>query len=559
MKNKGFTLVELLGVLVIIVVVSLIVTPIIYTNIENVRLQANKRNTDKLIKTALDYYEKNTMKNEKKDELIIECDGSKCFYENNQSEELTFSGDKPKGHITISKYGEVLQADLLFDRYVCSYIDEKIECKKPDLIIDNITDFNTFLSKVDEYDNKTVVLSSDLDYNNKTFTPTSKTFKGEFNALGYNISNITYTGAYHGIFHTIDGATIKSLKVEKSNFEIDESTDNVGVIVGSATNSNIYNCYSIDNTIEVGSNDVAIYQVGGIVGVMRSGYIYGCNSLRIVIASSNISGDDRHGGIIGYAATDYSINNCNVIDSYISGYENVGGIVGVFNGKMRNSYSKNVIVSGHTKIGGLVATSGLVDTIGYISNISNCHVSYDKSNSEIIEIIGENNQVGSSKIPIDLTGNISSISNSVAGIVGFIPDYSSVTINNVYVKNVIFNKKNYYNGLLIGNVNFYERAESESYKMVSILDLNNVYALSPLSLNEMTDYLGEINDATKLSNTIIFNYNNDIGYISADISTIDNWEKNLDKNWNTTSSKYPILYKIDKNGNPTSYLLGGQE
>ena len=178
MKNKGFTIVELLGVLVIIVVVALITVPIVYTNIENVRLQADKRNTDKLIKTASDYYEKNVMNKEKNEELIIECDGSTCYNENNQSQELDFSGAKPKGHITISEYGEVLQVDLLFNRYVCSYIDEEIECKKPDLVIDNIDDFNTFLSKADEYDNKIVVLSSDLDYSGKSFTQYSKTFKG---------------------------------------------------------------------------------------------------------------------------------------------------------------------------------------------------------------------------------------------------------------------------------------------------------------------------------------------------------------------------------------------
>lgn len=519
MKNKGFTIVELLGVLVIIVVVALITVPIVYTNIENVRLQADKRNTDKLIKTASDYYEKNVMNKEKNEELIIECDGSTCYNENNQSQELDFSGAKPKGHITISEYGEVLQVDLLFNRYVCSYIDEEIECKKPDLVIDNIDDFNTFLSKADEYDNKIVVLSSDLDYSGKSFTQYSKTFKGEFNGLGYSIENITFNGEYHGIFFAIENATIKSLKVENSSFTINMNTDNIGVIIGSSDNSNIYNCYSIGNDILSNSNIV-----GGIVGQSSSSNINNCSSLRIII--NNLT-NNNHGGIVGQASNNSVIDNCVVLDSYISGDEFVGGIVGQFAGKINNSYSKNVLLNGNS------SSVGMVGSVINQTKVNNCYISYDASNSEIINKIKNNN------IQNNLNGNIKVVS-SGGGIIGKVE--SSVEVNNCYNKNIIFdsNDKNS-NGYMIGTVN--------SQVMSSF---NNNYALSISN-----EYIGNIGSVAT-SNTIIFNYNDAISYKSNDISSISDFKNNLDKNWDKTG-KYPKLYKIDKNGNPTPYLLGGQE
>ena len=54
-KNKGFTLIELWAVIVIMAVIALITTPIIIGIIEDSREQANRRSVDGLVRAGTYY------------------------------------------------------------------------------------------------------------------------------------------------------------------------------------------------------------------------------------------------------------------------------------------------------------------------------------------------------------------------------------------------------------------------------------------------------------------------------------------------------------------------
>lgn len=544
MKNKGMTLIELLVVIVLVAIIALIVVPIVGNTVEDVKKKTAVTNTDKLVKTVIDYYETEVMKNEQFTGVVFECDGEKCFDESDSSNKLSFSGEVPKGHVAINEYGEVKQADFMFSKYVCSMIDDKITCKKPDLIITSIDEFNTFLKSADGYSGKLVVLTSDIDYYEQTYTPSSKIFNGEFNGLGYNVSNITYEGAdFHGIFCIIDNATVKSLNVKDSTFTITGALNDIGVVIGkSQNNSNIYNCSSINSTIKTSSQST---QIGGIIGRTTSTVVDGCTSLGLKIIGSMDYANDNRAGIVAQAYDGSKIYNCSVSNSYIEGSANIGGLVGDSRAEIYNSYTKDVILYGNGNVGGLV---GFVGSSTNDLTINNSYVEYSSSNETIItEKIALNNPTLEDGIDSDLTGNINikTENASTGGLIG--EAGANITVNNSYVKNVDF-------GGITSDIS------GNSGNLIGVIqsganvELNNSYALAI-----KTSYLGQINSTTT-KNTIIFDHDDQILYQSGDVTSISGWKKSLDDNiWNTTSSKYPLLYKLDKNGNPTPYLLGGQE
>lgn len=114
-------------------------------------------------------------------------------------------------------------------------------------------------------------------------------FRGKYNGGGYSVKNIKIkaNGTSAGFFSVAEGAVIENLAVV--NFGVDTSTNNVGAVVGYATDTIIRNCWTSGNV-------TAKENAGGIAGYMgMDGSVSKCYSL------CNVKSDNEAGGIVGNA------------------------------------------------------------------------------------------------------------------------------------------------------------------------------------------------------------------------------------------------------------------
>ena len=109
---------------------------------------------------------------------------------------------------------------------------------------------------------------------------------------------------------------------------------------------------SVTNSYFVGDSVTGIYQVGGLLGV-ANGKVDSSYSV------ANVKGDDNVGGLIGSSYSDISNsfalgNVIGDVDHSSAGNDNLGGLVGyVYSGSISKSLAKGN-VSGTTKLGGIV-------------------------------------------------------------------------------------------------------------------------------------------------------------------------------------------------------------
>ena len=194
-----------------------------------------------------------------------------------------------------------------------------------------------------DYSNKTILLTGDIDLNNKAWTPIglnaddAKKFKGTFDGQGYTISNLNvktpagYTAA--GLFGALNG-TAKNFTIENATIEhlsSGNATDNgIAVVAGS-----IYSTGTIENVKVKGATVKGNRYVGGI-----SGYTYGnvvnCSveDIELIVATDNLKGSydngDKVGGIAGYygGESTYKFSGNSVKNATITAYRDFGGVVG---------------------------------------------------------------------------------------------------------------------------------------------------------------------------------------------------------------------------------------
>lgn len=102
-KEKGFTLTELLAVIVILVVIALITVPLILNIIEKVRKSAFQDSAYGILESVKLYYAENIVDNNELED--------KVFSYEKEEVGLTFNGTKPKGgKIILKKDGQVEMA-----------------------------------------------------------------------------------------------------------------------------------------------------------------------------------------------------------------------------------------------------------------------------------------------------------------------------------------------------------------------------------------------------------------------------------------------------------------
>ena len=123
MKKKGFTLVELLAVIVVLAVVAIITVPVVLNVIDKVKKESYKDSVYGIMESGKIYLASHMDSISEKEEITFTCDGSKC---SGNKGELTFKGSVPKsGSIYVRGTGEVLVESLYNGKYYANGSSEE--------------------------------------------------------------------------------------------------------------------------------------------------------------------------------------------------------------------------------------------------------------------------------------------------------------------------------------------------------------------------------------------------------------------------------------------------
>mgnify|MGYP004458549645 FL=1 len=117
MNKKGFTLVELLAVVIVLAIISIIAVPQVLATIESAR----KSSSEKSMLGYIDAIDIHNAKPTGEDNYVL--------YENKEYDikdiEVEFKGKKPtKGTVTFDEYGTVVKARLCISDYWVEYQNE---------------------------------------------------------------------------------------------------------------------------------------------------------------------------------------------------------------------------------------------------------------------------------------------------------------------------------------------------------------------------------------------------------------------------------------------------
>ncbi len=163
-----------------------------------------------------------------------------------------------------------------------------------------------------------VTLGADIDLAGVDWAPIAS-YSGTLDGAGHTIFNLK---GENGLFETIDGATIKNLKLE--NVDIDATSNHTGAVAGSiAKNEGKQN--KIENVSVSGTVNGGEYYVGGLIGADSS---YDTVFLNCVNDATVTAPGQQVGGIVGQTNRGTVMENC-VNNGDITGGSFVGGIIGM--------------------------------------------------------------------------------------------------------------------------------------------------------------------------------------------------------------------------------------
>ena len=386
MKRKGFTLVELLAVIVILAIIALITTVVVINIVETVKIRKYKVEEKSLEKAAELYYT-NSQIFPFQDEISLNTLVEKGFI---NSVKDTGNGSTCEGKVIKDNNGE-LKGCLKCSNYVtegCGYvIEQEIKDENPGVICGNGTEedydkqeechiksvedlvaFSYLVNSGKTFEGKTVYLDKDLDITNyakeksyvdpdkkvlydingdgeKTSLKDEMTTDKGFQPIGTSENN--FKGKFKG-----NAYTISNLMINRPD------EDNVGLfgyVTGDSDNYATIVGLNVDNINVKGKN-----YVGGIVG-----YAHSYADINEVMVSGNVSGEANNiGGIVGYIYNEnYSVNVTSVIsNTNVTGNAKTSNYIGGIAGYVKNFNSS-------TKITGIVE-SGTISGFRYIYAIS---------------------------------------------------------------------------------------------------------------------------------------------------------------------------------------------
>ena len=334
MKKRGFTLVELLAVIVILAIIALITTVVVINIIETVKIRKYKVEEKSLEKAAELYYT-NSQIFPFQDEISLNTLVEKGFI---NSVKDTGNGSTCEGKVIKDNNGE-LKGCLKCSNYVtegCGYVkdDEKDDDKKDDdeikdenlgiicgsgteedydnqkechiKSVEDLVAFSTLVNSGKTFKEKTVYLDKDLNMIlNGNFEPigtSTNQFEGKFDGNAHTISNLRISkqnDKYVGLFGYVGGinstnyATIVGLNVENTNVT---GNSYVGGIAGYANSYTTINEVTVSGNIK-GTSDY----VGGVIGSSQS-----YTKVTSVIVNANVEGNNYVGGLAGSGISIYS-------------------------------------------------------------------------------------------------------------------------------------------------------------------------------------------------------------------------------------------------------------
>lgn len=324
MKKRGFTLVELLAVIVILAIIALITTVVVINIIETVKIRKYKVEEKSLEKAAELYYT-NSQIFPFQDEISLNTLVEKGFI---NSVKDTGNGSTCEGKVIKDNNGE-LKGCLKCSNYVtegCGYvIEQEIKDENPGVIcgsgteedydkqeechiksVEDLVAFSTLVNSGKTFKEKTVYLDKDLNMIlNGNFEPigtSTNQFEGKFDGNAHTISNLRISKQndnYVGLFGYVGGinstnyATIVGLNVENTNVS---GNSYVGGIAGYANSYTTINEVTVSGNIK-GTSDY----VGGVIGSSQS-----YTKVTSVIVNANVEGKTYVGGIAGSGLATYS-------------------------------------------------------------------------------------------------------------------------------------------------------------------------------------------------------------------------------------------------------------
>lgn len=252
------------------------------------------------------------------------------------------------------------------------------------------------------FSGKSIVLNRDIDLANYPWTPigtNSNSFQGTFNGNGKTIYNLRVNQQNDransaGLFGVLNG-TVKNLNVKNAVIEsITGKTAGCAVIAGK-----IFNSGTVENVTVTNAEVYGNHYLGGIAGYAYVNKISGCIVSDVILeatpdwqSTGEYDNGDKVGGIVGYLGEGAcTIENCEVSDFSITGYRDLGGIVGmVQSGNIisSNNVEKGTITVDQTNFYGPEESNpgeiwgrGTPNTTSSIDNTSDDVTIYDTTNN----------------------------------------------------------------------------------------------------------------------------------------------------------------------------------
>ncbi len=398
-KTKAFTLIELLGVIVILGVLAAIATPIILGVIGNAQREAFKNTAYGVSKSANNTYVSNLYKGREATNVVFTyTDGVETSTPDGFI--LNYSGTKPQnGQVVLTKTGKV--AIALHNGKYCAtkgYSDSAVTIEEKalgDCVLTEEIPAEEELTGTGTVDDPYVIMTEQQLYNIRNnmsayyvlgrnitlsnyqtgtgFTPIGNSdtpFTGNINGNGHKIINLFINNPSDniGLFGYTSGATIKNITLESLSVTGNSCT---GSLIGRTTNS---------SAIE------GIIASGDIVGTSNTGGLVGCLNVSTVTSSyaavNTVGSGNVIGGLIGLVETsnNVTINKTLASGNVTSTADYVGGLIGQLGTgsgstvTLTNSYAIGH-VQGRNYVGGLIGYSryaGITNTyaVGLITATS---------------------------------------------------------------------------------------------------------------------------------------------------------------------------------------------
>ncbi len=374
--KKGFTLIEMLGIITILGVILLVTFPVMNKSLKQMKENSNDNFTNNIKISAETYIELNRDKYPE-----LKTTGGTTTITVQDLYDANLLKGKNENVDTSDQILVTVQSDMTLTytfkgkqigetkSYICD--NETTFCISSRSDLENLA---TEVNNGDTKSGKTYILTQNIDLGgkfdstgnpqsgNNPWTPigsSTKAFSGTFDGAGHVITGmyIDVDATQVGLFSTINGGTIKNLGIENSY--VKSTQQNTGSIAGYATNnSNILNCY---NKATISAKKTS----GGIVGALVNSTIKNCYNTGEI----NSNGQQFAAGIVGYVNNANStIENCYNAGT-ITGTVQPGGIVGGLQGKVINSYNLGKITSTNQG-GGIVGQAYNSPTIIGNYNIS---------------------------------------------------------------------------------------------------------------------------------------------------------------------------------------------